>query len=113
MNFPIIGRRHFAKTVGGREYVLIGDDGTAAKELPLGIPQRHHPRIFVFSDFAATHDPRYRISNTTRTRLTSRIHCSIVGLLTTIVIQQVSSDVPSGRHLQNDRVTQQRCDQRE
>jgi len=57
---------HLPKTVGGREYVLIGDDRTAAKELPLGIPQRRHPRIFVFSDFAAAHDPRSRISNTAR-----------------------------------------------
>lgn len=69
------------KTVGRCEHVLISDDGTAAKELPLSVPQRRHPRIFVLTDFAATHNPRSGISNTARCA-----QCVIIRINATVII---------------------------
>lgn len=72
------------KTVGSCEHVLISYDRTAAEELPLGVPQRRHPRIFVLADFAAAYDPRSGISNTARCA-----QCEIIRINATVIILKI------------------------
>lgn len=54
------------KTVRRSDHVLVGDDRSSAEKHSSRVPQRRHPRIFVFPDFGAADDPRSRISNAAR-----------------------------------------------
>lgn len=65
----------------GREHVLVGDDGTSAKELPPGVPQRHHPRVFVIFDFAAADDPWFWMYGTAGCARKQNVKCYLLGRL--------------------------------